>query len=98
WGGLAAGGADDPGLLEEEVALARRAGEDCLEFFVDHARSSFRNHRTVCVRPSSSDVRALHPSRVWARVALSTLRRCSPGLAGACSAARPTPVRRARRR
>src|SRR5439155_27252376 len=96
--GLATGGADDPGLLEEEVSLARWTREDRFQLFVDHRFSSFRNQATVWVRPSSSDVVAFHPSSELARAASSRLRRCSPGLAGPCSAARRTSVSRASRR
>src|SRR5215510_2425824 len=42
--GLAARGANDPGLLEEEVALARGADQNGLEVVVDHRRAS----RTAC--------------------------------------------------
>src|SRR5207245_7367493 len=90
--GLAAGRADDPCLLEEEIALARRAGEDRFQLFVDLARTSFLNQTTVWVRPSSSGVDGRHPSSDLARAASSRLRRCSPSLAGPCSPARLTPI------
>src|SRR5262245_39622334 len=37
---LPARGADDPGLLEQEVALAGGADQDGFEFVVDHRRAS----------------------------------------------------------
>src|SRR5262249_12482936 len=79
--GLAARGADDPGLLEEKVALARGADQDGLEVVVDHRRASrtdarlagyrssvWRNHSIACRSPSSTSTRGSQPRSVRARV------------------------------